>query len=268
MAGAATARSLDRERTVILVLLLGLAAASWAVLIWQAGEMGGDMSMTMGMGAPLFIALWIVMMAAMMFPASAPMVLMFRKIQAGKAQRGGSLIPTWVFVAGYMVVWSAAGVVAYAGALAADGLASRSAFVADNAYVAAALLLVGAGFYQLAPLKDACLEKCRTPISFVMNSWRDGFGGALRMGLHHGAYCLGCCWLLFVILFPLGMMNIAILALITVFIFIEKTTPLARQASQLAAVALIAYGAVVLFAPEALPMTMEHSRMVGTHSIE
>jgi len=219
--------------------------------------MDGDMSLTMGMGAPLFISLWVVMMAAMMFPASASMVLMFSKIQAGKPERGHGAIPTWVFVAGYLAVWSAAGVAAYAGAVAADELADRWQFAADNAYIFAGGLLVIAGVYQLTPLKDVCLQKCRTPLSFVMNSWRDGYDGALRMGLDHGAYCLGCCWLLFVILFPLGMMNIAILALVTLFIFIEKSTPFGRQAAKLAAVALIAYGAVVFFSPGALPMTMD-----------
>lgn len=251
-------QSIQRQRTIILVLLLALTAASWIVLIWQAGEMDGNMSLTMGMGAPLFIALWVVMMAAMMFPASASMVLMFSKIQAGKPQRGINAIPTWVFLAGYMAVWSAAGVVAYGGALAGDELADRWAFAGDNAYIFAAGLLVAAGVYQVTPLKDVCLQKCRTPLSFVMNSWRDGYDGALRMGIDHGVYCLGCCWLLFVILFPLGMMNIAILALITLFIFVEKSTPFGHQAAKLAAVGLVAYGAVVLFSPGALPMTMDH----------
>jgi predicted metal-binding membrane protein len=115
------------------------------------------------------------------------------------------------------------------------------------------IVLVAAGLYQLTPWKDLCLSKCRTPITFIMTSWRDGAAGALRMGLLHGAYCLGCCWLLFVILFPLGIMNIAAMAVITLVIFAEKTLPWGRAASRVAAAALIAYGFVVVTAPQFLP---------------
>lgn len=126
----------------------------------------------------------------------------------------------------------------------------------DNAARIGGGLLIAAGVYQLSPLKYVCLNKCRSPISFILHSWRDGYGGSFRMGLEHGVYCLGCCWLLFAILFPLGMMNIAVLALITLLIFAEKSTPFGRQIAALAAVALIVYGTVVIFVPDALPMMM------------
>ena len=117
-------------------------------------------------------------------------------------------------------------------------------------------LLVVAGLYQLSPLKHACLARCRTPLQFVLGSWRDGRRGAVRMGLTHGIVCLGCCWLLFAILFPLGMMNIAILAMITLLIFAEKSLPFGLQIGRIAAAALIVYGALVIASPNLLPTMM------------
>ena len=153
----------------------------------------------------------------------------------------------------YLLVWGLSGVAAYAGALAAEAVAARTALSPAAAARVGGTVLIAAGVYQLTPLKDLCLSKCRTPITFIMTSWRDGPAGALRMGLLHGAYCLGCCWLLFVILFPLGIMNIAAMADITLIIFAEKTLPRGRAVARAAAVALIAYGSAVVGAPQLLP---------------
>jgi predicted metal-binding membrane protein len=256
----ASAHPLPRERNLILGSLLILAAAAWGLLIWQAAVMDDEMSLTMGLSAPLWIALWIAMMVAIMFPTAAPMIMMFARIYAKKAERGQPFVPTWVFAGSYLLIWSVVGVLAYGAAVAGDALADESAWVMDNAPRIGGGLLIAAGVYQLSPLKYVCLNKCRSPMSFILNSWRDGYGGAFRMGIEHGAYCLGCCWLLFAILFPLGMMNIAVLALITLLIFAEKSTPVGRQIATLAAVALIVYGAVVIFVPDALPMTMSDSQ--------
>jgi predicted metal-binding membrane protein len=193
------------------------------------------------------------MMVAMMFPTAAPMILTFHKVQASKRQRGESFVATWVFVAAYLLVWAVSGVVAYLGAVAAEAIASRAALSANTAARIGGGVLIVAGLYQLSPLKDVCLAKCRTPISFIMTSWRDGVGGALRMGLLHGTYCLGCCWLLFVILFPLGIMNLAAMAVITLVIFAEKTVPWGRLVARMTAGALVAYGVAVLVVPQALP---------------
>src|SRR5262249_50068530 len=113
--------------------------------------------------------------------------------------------------------------------------------------------LVGAGLYQLTPLKNLCLAKCQTPMGFIMTSWREGKGGAFRMGLIHGGYCLGCCWLLLVILFPLGLMNIAAMAVVTLVIFAEKSLPWGRAVSRATAAALVVYGAAVIAVPPLLP---------------
>jgi predicted metal-binding membrane protein len=243
------------QRNLVLGLLLALAAAAWATLASQAG---GDMDMamsspTMGMRAPLFLAIWVVMMVAMMFPTAAPMILMFHRIQAGKRERGDTFVATWIFVAAYMVIWTLAGLAAYLGALAVEALARWEALSATAAARIGGVILIAAGLYQLSPLKDLCLSKCRTPFAFIMTSWRDGTIGAMRMGLLHGVYCLGCCWLLFALLFPLGMMNIAAMASVTVLIFAEKTLPWGRTAARIAAGALIAYGVLVLADPHVLP---------------
>ena len=196
----APANQLSVQRNVILGLLLALAAGAWAVLVWQSA--GADMDMTtasstMGMRAPLFLAVWVIMMVAMMFPTATPMILTFHKVQAGKHQRGDAFVSTWVFVGAYILVWTLAGAGAYAGALASEAIAARAALSPATAARIGGVVLVMAGIYQLTSLKDLCLSKCRTPITFITTSWRDGAAGALRMGLLHGAYCLGCCWLLF-----------------------------------------------------------------------
>lgn len=249
---------LSRERNLVLISLIVLAVIAWAVLIRQRLTMDRDMAMglTMGMTAPLFLATWGAMMVAMMFPTAAPMVLMFSRVHAGKRQRGQSFVPTWVFVAAYLVVWTLFGVLAYAVAVGVTSLAEDSMWLMNNAARLGGAVLVLAGLYQLSPLKNVCLSKCRSPLAFILNSWRDGYAGSFRMGLEHGVYCLGCCWLLFVILFPLGMMNVAAMALIMVLIFAEKSLPIGRQIGRAVAVVFIAYGALVVFVPAALPTMM------------
>ncbi|HEX9039027.1 MAG TPA: DUF2182 domain-containing protein [Ktedonobacterales bacterium] len=254
---------LARERALILGALIALAALAWALVIWQSsvldaasrmsGAMGAPMSLTMGMSAALFLAIWVAMMVAMMFPSAAPMILMFNAVARGKRQRGQAYAPTWIFVAGYLIIWTLAGVAAYLSALGLDALAARSMPLMANAGRIGGALLLIAGLYQLSPLKNVCLAACRSPLQFIMTSWRDGRGGALRMGLAHGVYCLGCCWLLFVILFPLGMMNIAALAAITVVVFAEKVLPARFHVPLVAGVALIAYGALTIVMPALLP---------------
>ncbi|MBI4506482.1 MAG: DUF2182 domain-containing protein [Chloroflexi bacterium] len=248
---------MSRERNLILAALLLLAATAWALLLWQAGSADERMmGLTMGMSAPLFLALWVAMMVAMMFPTAAPMILTFARVHDGRRQDGQSFVPTWVFVSAYLAIWTLFGALAYAAAVAAQALAAKSMWLMENTARLGGATLVLAGVYQLSPLKHACLAKCRTPLDFILNGWRDGYLGTLRMGLEHGVYCLGCCWLLFVILFPLGVMNVAAMAVITVLIFAEKSLPVGPRVAHVAAVALIAYGALVVFVPEALPTAM------------
>jgi len=249
----APSQPLSRERMIILVVLLSLAAVAWIVLAQQARDTP-MMGLTMGLGAPLFIAIWIVMMVAMMFPTAAPMVLMFDRIAAGKQAQGQAFVPTWVFVLAYLLIWTLFGVVAYAIAAALEAWAQQVTWPMDYAARAGGIILIAAGLYQLSPLKRACLAKCRTPLSFIMNSWRDGYAGAFRMGLEHGTYCLGCCWLLFVILFPFGVMNVAAMAVLTGLILAEKSLAIGPRLAQLAAVALVVYGLLIVAMPALLPM--------------
>jgi predicted metal-binding membrane protein len=181
---------------------------------------------------------------------------MFTKIYAGKRQQSQAFVPTWVFVSAYLLVWSLCGILAYPLVVGFEKLAAQSMWLMENGARIAGVILLAAGLYQLSPLKNICLSKCRTPLQFILSSWHDGYGGAFRMGLEHGAFCLGCCWLLFVILFPLGIMNIAVMALVTALIFAEKALPIGRQISKLAGVGLIVYGVLVMFLPATLPVGM------------
>ena len=248
--------SLRRERALILALLLVLAAASWAILIWQSRVMNGmNMGLTMGMGAALFLAIWIVMMVAMMFPTTAPMILLFARVQRDRSSSGHEGASTWVFVGAYLLVWALFGVVAYVGALVASGLAQQAPWIIMNAARIGGGILVLSGLYQLTQIKRVCLAKCRTTQNFTLHAWRDSSHSSFHMGLEHGIYCLGCNWLLFVLLFPLGIMNIAAMALLTVLIFAEKVFPTGERIAQLAALALIFYGTLVIVIPSALPLS-------------
>lgn len=210
-------------------------------------------SLTQGMTATLFMAMWVTMMVAMMFPAAAPMILMFAGVHSARRARGQSFVPTAVFVTGYMMVWTVFGVLAYAVALGAAAFASAVPWLSTNAARIGGVTIIAAGLYQLSPLKHACLVGCRTPMRWVFESWRDGYGGALLMGLEHGALCLGCCWLLFVILFPLGVMNVAAMALLTALIYAERSLATGHAIRLAAAVAMVAYGIVVVLVPRVLP---------------
>lgn len=250
--------TLHRERNVILALLLILAGIAWFYLfLVTPAHDDPPMSVTMGIPAPLFMAMWAGMMVAMMFPASAPMILMFSKVHHSRAERGQAFAPTWIFVSAYILVWVVAGGFAFGAAVVAEAVASEVEWLSDNAGRVGGVVLVSAGLYQLSPLKRACLTKCQTPFQFIMTSWREGYSGAFRMGLDHGRYCLGCCGFLFVILFPLGVMNIGAMIAITAFIFAEKSLPIGRQLGLLGTAALVAYGGLVIILPDLLPTVMD-----------
>lgn len=247
-----------RERNVILALLLVLAALAWAFLIWSpmARPSAGAMGLTMGMTAAVFLSIWVVMMVAMMFPTAAPMILAFARVHESRREQGRAFVPTWVFVSAYLLVWTLFGVAAYVLALLAESAAQRIPWLLVNGPRIGGILLVLAGLYQLSPLKHVCLSKCRMPLDFILHSWRSGYSGSLRMGLEHAGYCVGCCWLLFLILFPLGVMNVAVMVVITLLIFAEKSLPVGIWVGRLAAVALIGFGAVTVVLPALLPMLL------------
>ncbi len=247
-----------RERNLILVSLLALTGISWLVVIRQSAGMSAATSApwTMGMRVALFLGMWIAMMAAMMLPAAAPMILTFARISAGKRQRGQAFVPAWVFTGAYLLVWTSFGVLAYLAAAGVDLLATQSTWWRDHVARLGGAAIALAGLYQFSPLKRVCLSKCRTPLSFILSSWRDGYAGAVHMGFRHGAYCLGCCWLFFLILFPLGVMNVAAMVLLTALILAEKSLGFGEHVARAAGFALVGYGIVVIFLPRALPPSM------------
>jgi predicted metal-binding membrane protein len=264
---------LARQRNLILIVLLVLAAVGWYVVVDQAsahdamhsttmgdrgamdgnamsdGSMDGAMArpdLTMGT-ATIFFTMWVAMMVAMMFPAAAPIVLMYARM------RKSDPVSVVVFTGAYIALWVAFGALAFGLGRFVEDRAASSLWFGNNWARLAGGLLVAAGIYQLTPLKDICLRHCRSPLGFVMAHWRDGRGGAARMGLRHGLFCVGCCWLLFLILVPLGIMNIAAMIVVTLLVFAEKVLPWGRAAGRVAAAVLVAYGVLVLVRPGALP---------------
>jgi predicted metal-binding membrane protein len=252
-----------RQRNIILVVLLGLAVVGWLVFLDEANDpagMSGAMhdgmnmatndggpELTMGGSWPLFLSMWVAMMVAMMFPAAAPMVVMYGRMRRSDPPSVA------VFTAAYIALWFVFGVGAYLLSAGVEAAASESDWVAMNWGRAGGALLVLAGVFQFTPLKDICLRNCRTPMAFVMTHWHDGRSGALRMGLIHGAYCVGCCWLLFLILIPLGLMNVAAMVAVAALVFAEKVVPHGRAIGIAASVVMIVYGIAVMARPELLP---------------
>jgi predicted metal-binding membrane protein len=210
----------------------------------------------MGMAAPLFMAMWVAMMVAMMFPASAPMILAYARTQAGKRAEGRPYVPTAFFVVPYVAVWTIFGVLGFAVARGVAEVAGDSMWAMDNLPRIGGALLVAAGIYQLTPLKRVCLRRCRTPLAFMLSYWRDGRAGAMSMGLRHGLYCLGCCWVLFLVLLPIGVMNVAAMVAVAALVFAEKAMPRGELVAKVAAVVLVGYGVLAMLVPRALPTVM------------
>ena len=247
IAGLAPAFAAARARAAVVIVLVALAAAGW----WSTVDRmrGMDAGPWTGLGTlGWFLGVWVVMMAAMMFPSVAPTVALYARMTAERAP----LAPAF-FTAGYLVTWAGAGALAFGigyagGRVGGDPLAWEHA----GRWVAGGTLLAAA-VYELTPLKDACLGKCRSPLGYLLGSWREGRAGALRMGAGHGAWCVGCCWALMASLFALGVMSIAWMALVAGLIAVEKLVPWRRAATYGTAAILLALGVLLLAAPDAVP---------------
>ena len=234
--------------------LLLLAAVAWAMTGDRMGGMDAGPGTDLG-GLGFWVTAWVVMMAAMMFPSIAPMVLMYARIEEGKRERDQRVQAgtTALFVAGYLVTWAAAGLVGYAlieGVRALD--IGFLAWDSGGPYVAGAVI-VAAGIYQLTPMKDACLRRCRSPMGFLLTSWRPGRTGALKMGMEHGGWCVGCCWGLMAALFALGVMSIGWMVMIAALIAIEKLLPWKAVANRSIALLLVVLGLGVAFFADDVP---------------
>jgi predicted metal-binding membrane protein len=246
-AGLAPAFAAARARLGLVALLFVLAGVAWWFTVDRMQGMdegpGTDLG-TLGW----FLGVWVVMMAAMMLPSVSPTVALYSRM----TRRRAPLAPL-VFASGYLLTWSGAGVLAFgisdlAGNLLGDELAWSSA----GRWVAGAILLAAA-LYELTPLKDVCLGKCRSPLGFLLGSWRGGLAGALQMGIRHGAWCVGCCWALMAALFALGVMSIAWMAFVAALIAAEKTLPWRRTATYGTAAILLVLGVLLFTAPDVIP---------------
>ena len=191
----------------------------------------------------LLFAMWWVMMVGMMLPSAAPMTLTFATINGRRRERGSPYVPTALFVAGYLLVWGAFSLAATAAQWALERAALMTPMMRTSSALLGGLLFVAAGVYQLTPLKHACLRRCRSPLDFVLQRWRDGAPGALRMGAEHGAFCLGCCALLMTLLFVGGVMNLLWVAAIALFVLLEKVIPAGEMLSRAGGVLAIGFGA-------------------------
>ncbi|GAA0672074.1 DUF2182 domain-containing protein [Kitasatospora atroaurantiaca] len=206
-------------------LIVVIAALAWVFTVGQARDMGIEPG-TMGMALPLFLVLWLAMMAAMMLPSVAPVAVTWARGIGRQASGAERAVRTAEFLGGYLLVWTSFGLLAYGGLALTGHLVDRDPDVGK--WIGAAAFAL-AGLYQLGPLKYVCLRHCRSPMAQLMHyaGYRPPLRD-LRVGLHHGGYCLGCCWALMVVLVPLGVMNVAAMAGIAVVIFLEKLWRRAR----------------------------------------
>ncbi|HEV7132447.1 MAG TPA: DUF2182 domain-containing protein [Gaiellaceae bacterium] len=241
-----------RRVTRLAVVVIAVALVCWVV---AADRMRGmDMGPGTGLGSlPFFLGIWVTMMAAMMLPSALPMVQLFDRIGRDRRGEGRAAPRTAVFVASYLAVWAAYGLVAFA---VYRGIAAAHwRFIAWDRHgpLVAGAAVAGAGLYELTRLKRACLRHCRGPMHFILGGWRPGNGGAFLMGVEHGGYCVGCCFGLMLILFALGAMSLTWMAVVTIVIFAQKVLPRAAGLHVPLAVALVGLGIWIAVAPDTVP---------------
>jgi predicted metal-binding membrane protein len=263
---------LTRGQLALVAALLGLAAVGWVVTDRQMAGMDAGPGTDLGT-LGFYTGAWVVMMAAMMFPSTWPMVLGYRFIarRRGERSRGSNAGFVALFLLGYLGVWTLFGLAAYG---LFDGIRSLShgtfAWHRAGRSLAGAVLIVAAA-YQLTPMKDACLTRCRSPFQFFTESWRDGGSGALWMGAEHGAWCVGCCWALMAALFALGVMSLGWMVFISALIAVEKLLPWRRLANAAVMLLLVLLGIGLIAAPSDVPgltipgSTAAQRAMTGMH---
>ena len=243
---------LKRDRMVVVFGLAGVATLSWAYMFYLAWGMK-EMNMGMEMAMPrmhawgvvdfvLMFIMWSVMMVAMMVPSVAPMVLIFATVNRKRREQQVPFISTGMFLLGYLAVWTGFGALATLAQWGLHTAALLSSMMVGTSPILGGILLLAAGIFQLTPLKYACLAHCRSPLGFIMTEWREGARGAFTMGLRHGRYCVGCCWILMTLLFVTGVMNLLWVAIIAAFVLIEKIVPGGLWISRISGLLLIGWG--------------------------
>jgi predicted metal-binding membrane protein len=267
MADTALERVLKRDRAITALGLAATAALAWVYTIHTSmGDMAGaasGMSMPSGMAMPqdrpwtgtdflLMFAMWMVMMVAMMLPSAAPMILMFASSNRKRQQAQNPYLTTSLFAGAYVVVWAGFALIATLANWAFHSNGLMTSAMGRALPLWGGVLLIAAGVYQFMPLKLACLNKCRSPLAFLMSEWREGRLGTFVMGLRHGGYCLLCCWALMALLFVLGVMNLAWIAILTAFVLIEKLASTGPWLSRASGLLLLGWG--VWLAGSAFPI--------------
>ncbi|MDH3412069.1 MAG: DUF2182 domain-containing protein [Gammaproteobacteria bacterium] len=249
---SAKASSLDwalkRECRLLIVGLCVAIALSWAYLLAGAGmsiSLEGPTSWTVSYFFVVLV-MWWAMMAAMMLPSAAPTMLLFATLNRKLGERGHAAVPSGLFASAYVIVWGGFSVLATLLQLQLDKFALLNPMIASASVPLGGALLLAAGVYQLTPLKHACLRHCRSPIHFFGHRWKKGPRGAFLMGLEHGAFCLGCCWMIMGLLFYAGVMNLLWIIGLALYVLLEKLAPAGHWLGRFAGLALIIWGAVVL----------------------
>lgn len=261
---------LRRDRFVVASSLCVLVALAWVYVLWLSVDMSmGGMSMSgfrmipagLGMMTPaiepwsavelaLVFVMWAVMMIGMMAPSAAPMILMYARVARQGRSAGKPLAATGWFAAGYMLAWMGFSLVATGVQWVLEREALLDASMASANASLGAAVLIAAGIYQWSPFKNACLAQCQTPFRFLMShgGFRGSVPGCLQLGLLHGMYCVGCCWVLMALLFVVGVMNVLWIVLLAVLVLLEKVAPWGRWVARAAGVVCIAAGAWMMFA--------------------
>lgn len=242
------ARMHTLERMLTGATLVLLAVLAWGYL--AAGDSSGGMTMPEASGAGLSspgllaagVIMWTIMMVAMMLPGATPMIMTYVRVHQRRATARRAVAPTWLFVAGYLCVWTGFGIVAAVSQWMLHQHALMTSAMGHVGPVLGGILLVIAGAFQFSRLKEACLSKCRSPVGFLMTEWRDGKAGAFMMGARHGVFCTGCCWALMLLMFAGGVMSLAWMGALALFFLVEKLVPRPRLFSRTTGALLIAAG--------------------------
>ena len=255
--------------------IVAVTLVTWIVSVDRMQGMDAGPGTDLG-GLGWFVGVWATMMAAMMLPSAMPMTLSFARVSAENQPSGRSFVPTWVFISGYLVAWTVYGLLAYGIFRVIQSAHIDSLSWHAQGPLIAGLAIVAAGLYQLSPLKRRCLRHCRSPRRYIVGGWRPGWSGAIRMGFEHGAFCIGCCWGLMLILFALGVMSITWMLVVAGLIFAEKVLSLGERLSTTFAVAFVLVGIWVAAAPSSVPgltqpgsaQAMQAMRAMGMHDIK
>ena len=247
--------ALRHDRVTLAVVLIGIPLACWLWIVVMARDMYGAMTgpsawmMSVVWDVPrllLLWAMWAAMMAAMMLPSAAPLVLLYAGAARRRADEARPALAIYALAAGYLIVWASFSVLATLLQRVLSRVLLLTPMMEPATPLVGAVLLLVAGGYQLTPLKQVCLHACRSPLAFLMRRWRRGVAGACRMGIEHGAYCLGCCWGLMLVLFAGGVMNLGVIVALTVWVIVEKLAPFGEQSARIGGALLMASGVWLL----------------------